>query len=376
MPGTGNGNSKMIDTRMVSLATDFLGFTLKNPLALTEGPLSNSLERILSASESDAGIIFTKGIQPKPSRSWAPYIRTYHKKSLINADWTDIGFDAWLDIVKNVEIETPLVVSISNNYAGTVLAAEMAVEVVRAGAKAVSFVDYDPAKLVETVRRVRKRIKVPIMVKLAPFIQNLEEVLKELVKVGVDAIAAMDSVGPVLAIDYLTGAPLMGSEDGSAYLSGEAILPITLKYIYEIARYVDVPVLGVGGVSDVDSAVQMIMAGAAVAGMVTAPLVKGLRIFTMLTQQLRHYLAEREWHDLSAVRGITHRILRERIPTSELKLVIDWEKCNSCGVCEEICYVEAIALVNGRFSIDQGKCVSCGLCASVCSRQAIHRDNP
>jgi dihydroorotate dehydrogenase/NAD-dependent dihydropyrimidine dehydrogenase PreA subunit len=352
------------------LGIDFLGHSLKNPLMLTEGPLSGTESLIKQASESEAGLIFTKGIRPQIYTSPVPFMKIY-KGSLINADWSCIGFDEWIKIISRLEIETPLVVSIAKNYVSSETAVSMAERLVKAGAKIISFVDYDPVQLEETVKLARPRIKVPIMVKLTPFLNNLEEHLNKLVLAGIDAIAAMDSIGPVLTIDTKTGAADLGSSDGSGYISGKYILPVTLRYIYEITQIVDVPVVGVGGVTDTDSALQMIMAGATGVGMVTAPLIKGLNQFKKVSDGLIHYFDENNIKDLSQIRGLTHNINRDKGSCDNLRAVIDELKCNSCGICKKICYSGAISINNDRFVVSRNLCTGCGLCFSACPVPAI-----
>ena len=355
---------------MSNISVDFLGFTLKNPLMLTEGPLSGSLELIEKASKFEIGMIFTKGISLKPIKCSVPYIRKY-EKSLINADWSDIGFKEWIRTINSLQIDTPVVTSIAKNYVNSDTAVEMAVELVEAGSKIISFVDYDPAQLVDTVKKARPLIKVPLMVKLTPFIPDLENVLKSLVSAGVDAIAAMDSIGPVLSIDIKTGEPIMGSKDGSAYLSGKYILPVTLKYIYEISRFVDVPVVGVGGVTDNESAIQMIMAGATGVGMVTAPILEGFDIFSKVASGIKEYLEDKGLEKVGELRRLTHRKVRERNTSTNLKAEINQTKCTSCGLCEKVCYSKAVIMEDEKYRIIKEKCVGCGLCSSVCSFDSI-----
>ena len=165
----------------------------------------------------------------------------------------------------------------------------------------------------------------------------------------------------------------MGSPDGSAYISGLYILPVTLKYIYEISRFVNVPVVGVGGVTDHKAAVQMIMAGASGVGMVTAPMLDGLEVFNKVAAGLESYLETGEFDSLSEIRGLTHRRIEEREASFGLKAGIDPVKCNSCGLCESVCFVEAIDSER-EYSIYREKCVSCGLCESVCPVNAISLD--
>lgn len=184
-------------------------------------------------------------------------------------------------------------------------------------------------------------------------------------------MAAMDSIGPVLSIDTATGAPSLGSDDGSGYLSGRHILPVTVKTIYEIARFVDVPVVGVGGVTSADAALQMIMAGATGVGMVTHPLLKGLEVFDTMGKEMESFLKERGWGGLSEIRGLTHRINGTRRISPDYRAFIDPELCTGCGLCRKICYSEAIREDDGIHRVEGELCVGCGLCAGVCPPGAI-----
>lgn len=352
------------------LEIDFLGYRLKNPLMLTEGPLSGTEALIRKAAQSDAGLIFTKGIRPEAHHSPVPFMSMY-RGSLINADWSCIGFEQWVNVMERLEMDTPLVASIAKNYVSSETAVSMAEKLVKAGARIVSFVDYDPAELEKTVRLARPRIHVPLMVKLAPFIRNLEEVLKKLINAGIDAVVAMDSVGPVLSIDTKTGKPLVGSADGSGYISGHSILSVTLKYIYDISSFVDIPVVGVGGVTDTDSALQMIMAGAFGVGMVTAPITRGLKQFGLINEGLRTYLQENNIETIEEIRGLTHRINRVKESSTDYRAVIDTERCSNCGACRRICYNEAISENDAGHMVDRDVCTGCGLCFSICPENAI-----
>lgn len=352
------------------LTTEFLGYTLKNPLMLTEGPLSGDEELIMRAAASEVGLIFTKGIRPEPVRSPVPYMSVYNG-SLMNADWSCIGIDAWVDILERLDTNIPLVTSVAKNYVSAEEAVTMAERLAKAGSRIVSFVDYDPLELIKTVRLARPRIKVPLMVKLPPFLPRLEERLKALEEAGIDAIAAMDSIGPGLSIDIETGLPSLGSADGSGYLSGKYILPFTLKYIYEISRFVKVPVVGVGGVSDVKSAVQMIMAGATGVGMATAPLLGGLKKFGEIARGLERYLALHNVATIGALRGKTRELQASRKASEEFRAFIDPALCDNDGACRRVCYSAAIRKGETYHSVDRDSCVGCGLCAGVCPTKAI-----
>jgi dihydroorotate dehydrogenase/Pyruvate/2-oxoacid:ferredoxin oxidoreductase delta subunit len=315
-------------------------------------------------------MVFTKGIRPEPMISPTPYI-VKAGRSLMNADWSDIGFTAWLEEIRSLESGMPFVASIAKNYVTPEEAVEMAEQLEAAGAPIISMCDYVPEQLVETIRIGRPRIKVPLMCKLPPFLPNLEETLRQLVDYGADAIAAMDSIGPCLEVDIETGLPTLGSQDGTGYLSGTAIRPVTVKYIYEISRFVDVPVVAVGGVDGARDVVEMVMVGATCVGMVAAPLLKGLGVFDRVAADLRELLGRLGFADLSALRGLTHRRLREFEMSYEFRSTIDYDLCTYCRLCSKVCFVRAIADTGDTVVSDRSRCVSCGLCASVCPVGAI-----
>jgi len=354
----------------MSLSIDFLGFRLRNPLMLSEGPLSGNFELLNRVSEYSIGLIFTKGIRLKAVNSPVPFIRKY-ERSIINADWSCIGLNEWLNVIRKLDINMPLVTSVAKNYVKPDTAVDMAVELVKAGSRAVSFVDYNPNELIKTVRLARPELKVPIMAKLPPFIHDLERVLKDLVNAGIDAVVAMDSIGPVLSIDTETGEPVLGSGDGAGYLSGRYILPVTLKYIYEISRLVNVPVVGVGGVTDYRSVVQMIMAGATGVGMVSEPLLKGPGIFNKVEKDLESYLREENIGNIAELRGITHKIVEERKVSTVIRASIDPDICTLCGACEKVCYPGAISKSLKSYTVNRDFCTGCGLCGSVCPVNAV-----
>ncbi len=359
-----------MSAHQVNLSVDFLGLKLRNPLAITEGPLTKDAETIRRALSHEVGIVFTKGMRPQPAVSPSPYI-VKAGRSLMNADWSDIGFEAWLEEIRSLDRGTPFVASIAKNYVTAQEAVEMAEQLQAAGAPIISMCDYVPEQLVETVRLARPRLKVPLMVKLPPFLPNLEQTLGQLVEGGIDAIAAMDSIGPALEIDIDTGLPTLGSQDGTGYLSGMAIRPVTVKYIYEISRFVDVPVVGVGGVSSARDVLEMTMVGATCVGMVAAPLLRGLEVFDRVAKDLRELLVERGVKDIAALRRLTHRRLRDFCCSYELRSKIDYDLCNYCRLCAKVCFASAISDTGAKVVADRTRCVSCGLCASVCPVGAI-----
>ena len=144
-----------------------------------------------------------------------------------------------------------------------------------------------------------------------------------------------------------------------------------VKYVYDIARFVDLPVVGVGGVNKAEDVVEVTMVGATAVGMVTAPLLRGLGVFDKVEQRLRKYLAGRGVADINSLRGLTHRRVAEAQQRTDARAVIDVEVCNNCGLCVRVCTRQAPVEVGGITLIQTELCDGCGLCVSVCPQMAI-----
>ena len=319
------------------------------------------------------GAIITKGQRPEPAVSPNPYIAQTRERSLINADWSDMGYAAWLEAIRvlKADLSVPLIASVAKNYVTPQVAADQAAALAEAGVDGVTLCDYNVPALIEAVRLARPRVKCRLFAKLVPFIPNLEEVLNDLVAAGVDGIAAMDAVGPVMEVDIETGLSTMGSTDGEGYLSGRAIRPITVRYIYEISRYVDVPVIAVGGVTDYTSAIEMLMVGATAVGMCTAPLLHGLEVFDKVATGMGQWLADHGIADVNEIRGLTQRRQAQREMTSDKRAVVDQGRCTRCNRCVRSCFKAAPELTEEGLVIHTERCVGCGLCVSICPAGAL-----
>ena len=114
---------------------------------------------------------------------------------------------------------------------------------------------------------VKKRSSVPIMVKLSPNVTDIAEIARAAEGAGADAISLINTLlGMRINVD--TRKPYLNNNMGG--LSGPAVFPIALRMVWQVARAVKVPVMGMGGVTDSDDAVEMMLAGASLVGVGTA----------------------------------------------------------------------------------------------------------
>jgi ferredoxin len=154
-------------------------------------------------------------------------------------------------------------------------------------------------------------------------------------------------------------------------------MPITLRMVLEIAASVDLPIVGVGGVSSAEDVLQYIMAGAHLVGICTAGHVDGIRRYTRIIDDLARLLEDLGVENPGEVRGLTLKRIEGRkqkglqAVTAPVVPTVLTETCNGCGNCERVCVYEAARIEDKIASIDPELCTGCGLCISVCPVDAL-----
>jgi len=124
-----------------------------------------------------------------------------------------------------------------------------------------------PRMAAEVTAAVKAATTLPVIVKLTPNVTSIVEVARAVGEAGADAVTAINTVTG-MTIDIGKRAPALGNVSGG--LSGPAIKPVALFAVYQISRVVDIPVIGCGGISTADDALEFIMAGASAVQIGTA----------------------------------------------------------------------------------------------------------
>jgi dihydroorotate dehydrogenase (NAD+) catalytic subunit len=237
---------------------------------------------------------------------------------------------------------------------------------------------HDPSYYAECIKAIKKEIKIPLIAKLSAIHHyNIRDWAKSVKEAGADAIAAADTIGPVMAIDADTGMPIMGGPKGYGGLSGDALKPLVMRMVLEISEEVDIPIIAIGGVSTGIDAVEYIMAGASAVGVASASNLKGPSTYRKICDEIEEYMKKKGYTSISNFKGLTHKRIEERFANNKQIIQIptvpnvDEAKCTSCGTCEKACVYEAITMGDEYPMFSTDKCYGCGLCVSVCPTKAI-----
>src|SRR5437763_7537933 len=129
------------------------------------------------------------------------------------------------------------------------------------------FFSNDPALLASVVTAVKQVARRPVIVKLSPNVSAIEPLARAAESSGADAISLINTFVS-LAIDPHTRRPRIGAGFGG--LSGPAIKPIALRFVYQAARAVKIPVIGLGGIATGVDAAEFLIAGASAVQVGTA----------------------------------------------------------------------------------------------------------
>jgi dihydroorotate dehydrogenase (NAD+) catalytic subunit len=125
----------------------------------------------------------------------------------------------------------------------------------------------DCTLLAQVVAACRQVTTLPLITKMSPNVPNIAQLAKAAEDAGSDALAVTNSF-PAMAIDIHTRKPKLANITGG--LTGPAIKPIAIKLVWEAAKAVKIPIIGMGGIQNADDAIEFLMAGATAVAVGTA----------------------------------------------------------------------------------------------------------
>ena len=117
----------------------------------------------------------------------------------------------------------------------------------------------DPESAAEITRVVKKAAKKPVFIKLSPNVTDITEIAKACEDAGADGLSLINTVLG-MRIDIKRREPVLANKVGG--FSGPAVFPIAVRMVWQVAHAVDIPIMGMGGISSADDVIEMMMAGA------------------------------------------------------------------------------------------------------------------
>lgn len=160
----------------------------------------------------------------------------------------------------------------------------------------------DPKAAAEVTRAVRAVTDKPLILKLSPTAADIAAVARACQDAGADGVSLINTL-PGMRIDLKRRAPLLAN--GTGGMSGPAMLPLAVRMVYQVYQAVEIPIVGMGGVSRAEDVLELMLAGATAVGVGAANLVEPFAcrniIETLPDVMLRYGI-----HDLNDIIGGAH----------------------------------------------------------------------
>jgi dihydroorotate dehydrogenase (NAD+) catalytic subunit len=161
----------------------------------------------------------------------------------------------------------------------------------------------DAAVAAELTAAVKAVSEVPVYVKLSPNVTDIGEIARAVEAAGADGITMINTlIG--MRLDTRTGKPVIAN--GTGGLSGPAVKPVALRMVYEVAKQVSIPIIGMGGITTVDDVIDFMSAGASAVAVGTANFVDPFVCPTII-EQLPEKLDWLGLNHISELIGRSHR---------------------------------------------------------------------
>lgn len=301
-----------------NLKTQFCGLNLNSPIVLLSGCVGFGEEytRIEGFSNSDVGAVCLKGTTLEPRLGNPAHRLSETPGGMINAiGLQNPGTDAVIDEILPTldKTETKFIINISGSsveeYAqiakrfdnSDIDAIEINISCPNVKEGGVAFGN-DPDMSYRVVEACRKNTSKPLITKLSPNQTDIGISAQRCIDAGSDALAVINTLMG-MSIDTKTKKPIIGNNQGG--LSGPAIKPIALlkvHQVYQVSRQYNIPIIGQGGISSANDAIEFIIAGANTVGVGTALFYDPL-ICTQINQGISQYLNQHNLENVESLVG-------------------------------------------------------------------------
>ena len=163
----------------------------------------------------------------------------------------------------------------------------------------------DDPELVHTIiKSVKKESKVPVLAKVGLGSSDYLETVRTACDSGIDGITAINTLR-AMAIDIQTGRPILSHKIGG--MSGSPIKPVAVRCVYEISSKFDIPIIGCGGVSSWEDAVEFLLAGSSAVQIGSAVGEKWTRVFSEVNDGISKYMEKKNYKKISEMVGIAKK---------------------------------------------------------------------
>ncbi len=389
---------------MADLSSDFLGIKSPNPFWLASAPPTDKKINVLRALEAGWGGVVWKTLGSQVKNVSSRYsavnfhggkvmgfnnielisdrpldinlqeirevLRLFPDRAMVVSLMADNSRESWHELIKKVE---------DTGAHGLELNFGCPHGMTERGMGAAVGQDPEIARMV--VEWVMECATIPVITKLTPNVHSVVPAGKAVVEAGTNALSLINTIQSVTGIDLdtLVPNPNVGGKSVFGGYCGPAVKPIALKFLTTLGQDPttrNVPVSGIGGVSNWKDAAEFMLLGATNVQVCTAVMTHGFRIIEDLCEGLTNWMDEKGFAHLTDFIGKSLPVMtnwEELDINYHVVANINQDKCIHCGLCYIACEDTAHQAINlsygtpyNTYSIKEPECVGCNLCSLVC----------
>jgi dihydropyrimidine dehydrogenase (NAD+) subunit PreA len=389
---------------MANLESNFLGIKSPNPFWLASAPPTDKKINVLRAFEAGWGGVVWKTLGSQVKNTSSRYsavgyggkrVMGFNNIELISDRPLDINLKEIVECIKEFP-DRAMVISLMADNSRTAWH-EMIKKVEDTGAHGIELnfgcphgmtergmgaaVGQDPEIARMVVEWVMERATIPVLTKLTPNVHSVVPAGKAVVAAGTNGLSLINTIQSITGVDLDTFdvRPNVGGQSAYGGYCGPAVKPIALKMLHSLTKnpiFKDIPISGIGGVSDWKDAAEFLLLGASNVQVCTAAMKYGFRIIEDMTSGLSNWMDEKGFKTLDDCIGLSVKKVTEweKLDLNfHIVAKIDQSKCIHCGLCHITCEDashQAINLLKGTpyntYTVNDPECVGCNLCQIVC----------
>ncbi|MDR1819357.1 MAG: dihydroorotate dehydrogenase [Methanobrevibacter sp.] len=310
------------------LNIELCGIKLENPLLLAAGILGTTAASMNRVLDAGAGGVVTKSFSKEPNKGYKNPTIAEVEGGIINAvGLSSPGVELFKEELSLINRErkteksgknNPNKIAIASIYGSTpdefnyvvskigdlIDMIELNISCPHAMAGYGSAIGQCPDNTFDVVNAVKNNVSVPVLTKLTPNVTDIKEIALSAQEAGSDGITVINSLGPGMKIDINAGVPILKNKFGG--LSGPAIKPIAIKYVYDLYENLDIPIVGVGGIKTFEDVVEFLYAGSSAVQIGTAIMYEGLEIFSQINHNLIKFMEDKGFKSIDEMVGYAH----------------------------------------------------------------------
>lgn len=292
------------------------GITFKNPILTASGTFGSGQEYAQFVDLNGLGGVITKGVANIPwEGNPAPRVAEVYGGMLNAIGLQNPGVDVLIarDIPFLCQYDTRIIVNVCgrsvydylevverlNDQPVSMLEINISCPNVKEGGIAFG---QAPNMAAHITKEIRKKSTHPIVVKLSPNVTNIAEMAKAVEAAGADAVSLINTLTG-MKIDVKTRRFALANKTGG--LSGPAVHPVAVRMVYEAARAVEIPIIGMGGVMNAEDALELMLAGATAVAVGTANFANPTATIDIMNG-IRQFMVTERIQDINEIIGAVH----------------------------------------------------------------------